>query len=325
MSTILLIATEQGLMVGEHAAGEWSAGARTLDRTRVTSVIAREGVILAGTPEGVLRSDDRGKTWRAASQGLTTRYVRWLAYHPDISDCEFAGTEPADIFISRDGAQTWRECSEVARLRDAHHWFLPYSQGAGCIRGFAFHGARAYAAAEVGGALRSDDTGASWALCAGSDGNPDLEGPPAPLIYPDVHSIETHPASSDAVAAATGGGFYLSKDGGATWMLAYDCYVRALWWDPQDMNHLLLGPADGVERNGRIEESRDGGTTWTLASDGVAAPWARHLVERFTRVDNELAAVLSNGEILASPLGAWRWRRALPAIKNANAVTTMVE
>src|SRR5256885_10017228 len=59
---------------------------------------------------------------------------------------------------------------------------LPYTTlfRSGCIRGFAFHGARAYAAAEGGGALRSDDGGETWSLCAGSNGNPDLEGPPAP-------------------------------------------------------------------------------------------------------------------------------------------------
>ena len=53
-----------------------------------------------------MRSDDLGKTWHHASDGLQPQYVRWLAYHPDISDCEFAGTEPADIFVSRDGAKT---------------------------------------------------------------------------------------------------------------------------------------------------------------------------------------------------------------------------
>ena len=39
------------------------------------------------------------------------------------------------------------------------------------------------------GVLRSDDAGENWRLVEGSDGNPDLEGPPEPLIYPDVHSI----------------------------------------------------------------------------------------------------------------------------------------
>jgi len=325
MGTKLFVATSNGLVIGECADGNWRAGERVLSGKHITSVIAREGVILVGTREGVLRSDDGGKTWRDASKGLTHRYVRWLAYHPAISDREFAGTEPADIFFSRDGANSWNQGAGVAQLRDAHHWFLPYSKGAGCIRGFAFSGNRAYAAAEVGGALYSDDGGETWRLCAGSDGNPDLEGPPAPLIYPDVHSIEVHPSSPDLVFAPTGGGFYISRDGGATWTLAYDCYVRAMWFDAGDASHLLLGPADGVERNGRIEESHDGGETWQMASEGLTVPWAHHMVERFLQVDDEVFAVLSNGELYVSEVDAWNWKRALEDVRDIHAVGFMEE
>ena len=325
MSSQLFIATSNGLAIAERVNGEWKISARALNGKHLTSVIAREGVILVSSREGVMRSDDLGKTWRDASNGLSTKYVRWLAYHPDISDCEFAGTEPANIFVSRDGANSWRECSEVPRLRDAHQWFLPYSPGAGCVRGFTFCGSRAYAAVEVGGALRSDDWGATWNLCAGSNGNPDLEGPPAPLIYPDVHSIETHSATPDWIFAPTGGGFYISRDGGVTWQLKYDCYVRAMWVDPNNADHFILGPADNVDRNGRIEESRDGGETWQPASDGLAVPWKNHMVERFKQVDDELFAVLSNGEILVARIEEWKWQRAIGEIKDAHALWSIRE
>lgn len=319
----LFIATSNGLAIAERANGEWNVTERVLNGKHLTSVIAREGVILVGAREGVMRSDDLGKTWRDASAGLKPSYVRWLAYHPDISDCEFAGTEPAAIFISRDGANSWREADGVTALRDMHHWFLPYSPEAGCIRGFAFHGTRVYAAAEVGGALRSENGGDAWRLCDGSNGNPDLEGPPAPLIYPDVHSIEVHPSSPDLVYAPTGGGFYTSQDGGATWDVKYDCYVRAMWLDPDDASHILLAPADNVDRNGRIEESHDGGATWQDASEGLPVPWAHHMVERFKQVEDELFAVLSNGEVLVARLSEWKWKRVFDEIENANAVWGM--
>src|SRR5437763_9238908 len=127
MDYFLILASTNGAIVLERDRGAWRETARGLVDQRVTSVIAREGVILAGTTDGVFRSDDLGRTWQAASAGLAQRHVRWLAYHPDISDCEFAGTEPAAIFVSRDGAATWRECLEVARLRDERGWDLPYS------------------------------------------------------------------------------------------------------------------------------------------------------------------------------------------------------
>jgi photosystem II stability/assembly factor-like uncharacterized protein len=320
MNPLFFLATEHGIVTAERDGHFWREVARSLAGQHVTSVIAREGVILAGTTQGVFRSDDLGATWRPASDGLTHLHIRWLAYHPDISDFEFAGIEPAGIFVSRDGAQTWRECNEVALLRDQHKWFLPYSPEAGCVRGFAFHGRRAYAAVEVGGVLRSDDGGETWRLTEGSDGNPDLDGPPAPFIYPDVHSIALHPSSPDLVYAPTGGGFYRSTDGGKTWTCVYDCYCRAVWLDPADAAHLILGPADGVDRNGSIAESRDGGQTWQLASKGLKTPWREHMVERFTQVGDELLAVLSNGDLVVAPLATLDWQPILSAVKGVAGV-----
>lgn len=316
----LFLATEHGVVIAQRAESDWDELRRSLTGQRVTSIIAREGVALAGTTRGVFRSDDLGQTWRAASEGLRHRHVRWLAYHPDRSDHEFAGTEPAGLFVSHDGAQTWRECTEVAALRDQHRWMLPYSPEAGCVRGFAFHAQRAYAAVEVGGVLRSDDGGETWRLAEGSDGKPDLNGPPEPFIYPDVHSLEAHSSSPDRVFAPTGGGFYRSLDGGRTWTCLYDCYCRAVWVDPIDPMHLILGPADGVERYGRVEETRDGGETWHSASSGLRVPWRQHMVERFAQAGNELLAVLSNGELFTAPLATLEWRPILLGVKGITAI-----
>ena len=209
------------------------------------------------------------------------------------------------------------------RCRAAHRWFLPYSPRAGCVRGFAFHGRRAYAAVEVGGVLRSDDAGETWQLAAGSSGDPSLDEPPESLVYADVHSIAVHPSSPDLVFAPTGGGFYASSDGGRRWTRLYDCYCRAAWLDPADPQHLILSPADGVERNGRIEESLDGGETWRLASSGLAVPWPHHLVERFTQIEGDLVAVLSNGETWVAPLASLAWRPLLPDVKDVEAVARL--
>jgi photosystem II stability/assembly factor-like uncharacterized protein len=322
VNTYLCLATSNGLFTFERD-DDWREIASGLKGQRVTSVIAREGVILAGTTDGVFRSDDLGRSWRKASAGLALRHVRWMAYHPDISDLEFAGTEPAGIFVSRDGAETWRECPEVAQLRDAHGWSLPYSREAGCVRGLTFHGARAYAACEVGGVLRSDDGGQTWRRADGSSGDPDPYDPPAPLVCPDVHSIAVHPSSPDLVFAPTGGGLYRSSDGGATWTRLYDCYCRAAWIDLTDPDHIIFGPADFVDSNGRIEETRDGGQTWHPASTGLDVPWRRHMVERFESAGDELLAVLSNGQVLAAPLATLEWRRILPGVKAVNAVAVM--
>jgi photosystem II stability/assembly factor-like uncharacterized protein len=321
----LILASEHGLVICERADNGWHETVRALPDQHVTSVIAREGVILAGTRKGIFRSSDDGQSWIEASNGLTVQHVRWMAFHPDVSNLEFAGTEPADIFISHDGGDSWRECIEVPGLRDKFKWSLPYSPEAGCVRGFAFHGSRAYAAVEVGGVLSSEDSGETWRLVEGSDGNPDLEGPSEPYIYPDVHSLAIHSSSPNLVYAPTGGGFYRSMDGGKTWKLLYDCYCRAVWVDPLDSEHMVLGPADHVDSNGRIEESHDGGKSWSLASQGLNVPWRRGMVERFFQADEELFAVLSNGQLLSTSLSKLEWQATLSNIKDVNAVTAMVE
>ena len=302
--------------MAERAGAGWREAARTLAGQHLTSVIAREGVILVGSRAGVQRSDDLGRTWQPASTGLTQPYVRWLAYHPEISDFEVAGTEPAGLFVSRDGAATWRSCPEVEALREAHGWFLPYSPGAGCVRGFAFHGARIYAAVEVGGVLRSDDHGQTWRLADGSDGNPDLSGPPEPFIYPDIHSLVTHPSTPDLVLAATGGGFYRSDNGGATWALLHEDYVRAVWVDPADADHMLIGPAEEIGARGTIVVSRDGGRSLAPAAAGLSGPWPDDMVERFVPAGGDLLALTAEGQVWVSPLAAtgeaWRWQALLP-------------
>jgi photosystem II stability/assembly factor-like uncharacterized protein len=319
----LILATEQGTVVCERT-DDWDESFRGLTDQHVTSVISHDGMILAGTQNGIFRSEDEGQTWQEATNGLTARHVRWVAFHPSIPGLVLAGTEPANIFVSHDNADSWRACPEVAQLRDRFKWSLPYSPEAGCVRGFAFHGSRIYAAIEVGGVLVSDDQGEAWQLAEGSDGKPNLAGPPEPFIYPDVHSLEVHRSSQDLVYAPTGGGFYRSKDGGKTWTLFYDCYCRAVWVDPQNPEHMILGPADGVDRNGRIEESHDGGQTWSMASNGLQVPWRRGMVERFFQADEELFAVLSNGQLLSTPLSDLEWKRILPDITDLNAITDIV-
>lgn len=318
----VFVAADESLLTFEAVRNTWHEILRSRIGRRVTTVSTCQSAVIVGTTDGIFRSEDLGETWRMASAGLTTPHIRWLAYHSETPAFAFAGTEPATIFVSWDGAQTWRECPEVAEFRDKLGWYLPYSPEAGCVRGFAFHGSRAYAAVEQGGLLRSDDRGQTWRLVEGSTGNPHIR-PPESFIHPDVHSVVVHPSSPDLVFAPTGGGFYRSTDGGKTWVRLYDCYCRAVWPDPTDPNHLLLGPADSVDLNGRIEETVDGGRTWRLASTGLQVPWPWHMVERFVQVGSELLAVLSNGHLLAAPLETLTWRRILPQVTDVVAVTPM--
>jgi photosystem II stability/assembly factor-like uncharacterized protein len=287
---------------------------------KVTTVTTHGSQLLVGTKRGILISDDLGMAWRHVYEGLDIEHIRWLTYHPQFPSFAYAGTEPAAIFVSREGGQSWQQCPEVAHLREEYDWYLPYSPEAGCVRGFAFMGERGYAAVEQGGLLRSDDRGESWCLAEGSTGDPRADIPEG-YIHPDVHSVTIHPSSADLVFAPTAGGLYRSSDGGERWARLYECYCRAVWVDPDDADHLIFGPAEGVDREGRIEESLDGGQTWRPASAGLDVPWAEHMVERLVQAGDRLLAVLSNGHLLVTDLDSISWRRVLSEVEGVHALT----
>ena len=289
---------------------DWEIEDRSLEDRQVTAVTLQNGTVLAGTTEGIFRSTDGGRSWLPSNSGLTQQHIRWLSSHPKRPGLIFAGAEPAAIYVSTDGGSAWSNRPEVDQLRDRFGWYLPYSPSAGCVRGFTFHGSRAYAAVEVGGLLKSNDSGQSWQLAAASDGVPSFGAPKHHFIHPDVHSVTGHLSSADLIFAPTGGGFYVSEDGGSTFVTRHPpCYVRAVWIDPEDPEHLVLGPASGVDKAGRIKESLDCGANWTPIEEGLDTPWPRHMVERFVSIGDVLLAVLSNGDLFAAVIGRWQWRQ----------------
>lgn len=322
---MILVATSEGLIGGRLGTdGGWEGRSLGLTDVGLSSVIAREGVILAGSESGIFRSEDLGASWQPASRGLTSPHVRWLAFHPDVSDREFAGTEPAGIFLSTDGGDTWRARPEVDALRDRHGWFLPYSPEAGCVRGFAFSGRRGYAAVEVGGVLRSDDAGATWSLAPGSDGRPEFEHALQAGAAPaDVHDVRVHPSDPDLVFIASHAGLFRSRDGGGRWQrLSADVYCRALWVDPADADHIIFGPASRRGWDGSIAETWDGGEQWRSVTDGIPEPWRGRPVERFAAVGSDLWAIRDDGRCFVAPLDTLQWR-VLP-LRGVRAVTEMV-
>mgnify|MGYP001066702832 CR=1 FL=1 len=313
MKNRMFMATQSGLKIFERIKDFWEERDHVLTGLDITAVDLNGDKGILGTTEGVYISKDGGENWMLDSKGIDTPHVRWVRIHPHDPRYTFVGTEPANIYSKMEDDDQWQKSERVSQLRDQNDWFMPYSPNPGCVRGFAFHKQHIFASVEVGGLLYSNDYGATWDLVQGSTGKPHQE-PLAGQIHPDVHSVQTHPSSPEYVLAPTGGGFFISQDGGLTWEQKYDCYCRAVWVDPTNGLQIVLGPADGVSRGGRIERSIDGGKTWQPIMENLEEKWQDVMVERFISADEEIYAVLSDGKVLTAEIGEFSWQYLMPAL-----------
>ena len=217
-----------------------------------------------GRPE-VLRSDDRGATWEpVACPG--GRLVRSLAVSRSEPGAVYAGTSPVGVFVSRDRAATWQQLARFAR-RHSWWWFSPAEKPyRAYVAGIALSPIDpriVLAGIELGGVLRSDDSGRTWS------GH-------RPGASRDCHSLVFH-AAHGACAYQAGGtrGGVLSLDGGRTWKRppgldrSYGLSVAA---DPERPEIAYLSAAHALTAHGprcdaaifRLEGSR-----WTRARLGL--------------------------------------------------------
>jgi len=72
---------------------------------------------------GVLRSNDAGKTWQPV--GLAGQIVKALAISRTQPGTIYAGTKPALLFVSRDGGRSCTELASFRRIRSRWFWFSP--------------------------------------------------------------------------------------------------------------------------------------------------------------------------------------------------------
>ena len=160
---------------------------------------SRKRVLLAGTEtDGVLRSEDEGRTWTGANAGLLDLTALAVALSPAFASDRvgFAGLA-SGLYRTRNGARSWRavetgltdaavQCVAISPTFADDHLVL--------------------AGTEADGLLISDDAGTTWHR-------------PAALIDHGVTAVafSTRYPSTPTIAAAIGSGMAVSDDGGRTW------------------------------------------------------------------------------------------------------------
>lgn len=76
-------------------------------RQVATTGASPERLYAAGPGAGILRSDDRGQTWRTLSDGLPSQDVGAFALHSNLPDTLYSWIEGKGVFRTEDGGGRW--------------------------------------------------------------------------------------------------------------------------------------------------------------------------------------------------------------------------
>ena len=286
-----------------------------------------ENRVYAGTQgDGVLRSDDRGRSWRPLGPAGAT--VKAVAASPVQKDVVYAGSKPAHLFVSADAGVSWEELRAFRHIRWRRLWFSPGERPfIGYVHAIALSpqdAQRIVVGIEFGATVVSCDGGKSWSN--------HLRG-----SLRDCHGLCFHAADGRWVyeAGGTGGGAAYSRDGGLTWKNARQGLDRHYGWavaaDPADPATWYVSAAPGPSQaHGghdaqacifRHDISRHGGE-WRRLGGGLPQPLAHMPYALITdpRAPGALYAGLSGGEIWYSGDRGESWQPlpvAMGAIRRA--------
>lgn len=237
----------------------------------------------------VRTSDDFGATWSAPDRqnvrfpedsGLALANIWQIRPgRPSEPDVVYAGVEPAALFRSQDGGETW---SVVRGLLDHEHRPRWQPGGGGlCLHTIVLDPAderRMAVAISTGGVYRTDDGGESWRAR-----NEGVRAEFLPDRHPEfgqcVHKVVNHPARAGRLYLQNHWGLYRSDDWGDRWTdiangVPSD-FGFAMEVHPADPDTVYIIPLDSdgfrvvPEARLRVYRTRDGGASWHPLEDGL--------------------------------------------------------
>lgn len=326
--SVLFVGTIRGVCRLERSgADDWQLTARSLDGHHVGALsydARRDRLVAATYDSGVWVSDDGARSWAQRNNGLrsTMAFSHTVQDRPDAT-IHWLGTEPAQLYRSDDGGETWSEQAALLRVPDTDAWSFPTPPHFAHLKNVSFHPAQPdtlYACVEQGDLLTSADGGDTWSAITS------YVAPDDPFRR-DIHRVVVAWSDPGRLYMTTGSGFYRSEDAGRSWerTLAPDDrvgYPDPLFVDPADDAVLYLTGASTPPRfwtdgttgtaDPAVLRSLDHGRHWEEIRHGLPDPIPGN-VEAMSlhRTDDATHLYLgtTQGQVFASRDGGGTWRQ----------------
>jgi photosystem II stability/assembly factor-like uncharacterized protein len=240
-----IIAADGGGMYESHDAGQKWSPVKDISHygvRAITYAISQPSRFLAGTQNGVMLSDDCGKTWTRISDPQNYEMAQVTAVAIDSKDPNimYAGTSHLP-WKSTDGGKTWT--SIHTGMIDDSDVFSIY------VNPLAPSNILASACS---GIYASSDRGDQWRKLLG-----------IPNTSRRTHVIRADPSNASLIYAGTTTGLFKSSSSGTAWKTLTNTQINWLALDPSDPQRMYLA----LDYEG-IAKSENGGETITPINNG---------------------------------------------------------
>ena len=294
------------------------------EEIHVQSVIVHPGnpeVLIAGTSDGVYRSNNRGKGWTRLNVAERNRQI-WSVYvDPTNHKRIFAGASPVEVFKSEDGGESWKSIpsSKIASRIDTGKFVNRVFR----IAVDYTNNNNVFGASEVNGMMLSSDGGETWRdgndpLLAMVEARPELH---SAILTPfavegilDMHSMCCTPAEANTNYVACRMGIFKTSDNGKTWRdlnirkyspYAYGRDIKVSPHDPRTLYACVSVASHG--ETGAVYKTTDLGETWSRFDHSVKPHGTMMAVSIHPKDPNKVFAATRAGQVFGTNDAGKTW------------------